>query len=61
MQRLSSKSYRIFLIFLGITIAVWVMRGIGFLTFIPGGILWLLILSTIGTGVFSAIQRSKRW
>lgn len=45
----------------GITLAVWIMRGVGILTFIPGGILWLLLLGTIGAGTFAAIQKSKRW
>jgi hypothetical protein len=61
MQRLSTQSYRLFLMLLGITLAVWILRGLGILTFIPGGILWLLILGTIGLGTFAAIQKSKRW
>ncbi|MEB3209869.1 MAG: hypothetical protein VKL39_00875 [Leptolyngbyaceae bacterium] len=61
MQRLSTQSYRLFLMLLGITLAVWILRGLGILTFIPGGLIWLLILGTIGSGTFAAIQRSKRW
>ncbi|MEM9449106.1 MAG: hypothetical protein AAGA75_11285 [Cyanobacteria bacterium P01_E01_bin.6] len=61
MQRLSTKGYRLFLMLFGITLAVWIMRGVGILTFIPGGILWLLLLGTIGAGTFAAIQKSKRW
>lgn len=51
----------VFLVFLGATIAVWVMRGIGILTFIPGGILWVLLFATIGAGVVEMLRRSKRW
>ncbi|MEO1519385.1 MAG: hypothetical protein AAFU78_01235 [Cyanobacteria bacterium J06633_2] len=61
MQRLSTKSYRLFLMLLGVTLAVWIMRGIGIITFFPGGIMWILILCTIGAGTFAAIQKSKRW
>ncbi|MEL6225080.1 MAG: hypothetical protein AAFR31_20820 [Cyanobacteria bacterium J06627_8] len=61
MQRLSTKSYRLFLMLLGVTLAVWIMRGIGIITFFPGGIVWILILCTIGSGTFAAIQKSKRW
>ncbi len=43
-------------IILGITIAVWLLRGFGILTFIPGGIIWLLILLSITTGILSRLQ-----
>lgn len=44
-------------ILLGITIAVWLLRGFGILTFIPGGIIWLLILLSITTAILSQLQR----
>lgn len=44
-------------IILGITIAVWLLRGFGILTFIPGGIILLLILLSITTGILSQFQR----
>jgi len=46
----------IFFIVLGITIAVWLLRGFGILTFIPGGSLWVLILLSITTGIMSRLQ-----
>jgi len=46
---------------LGITLGIWIMRGFGVLTFIPGGLIWILLLATIGTGVVYVVQRSKRW
>lgn len=49
-----------FLILLGITVTVWVMRGLGILTFIPGGLLWLLLLGTIGAGVVDIVQKTRR-
>ncbi len=50
-----------FLICLGLTLLIWVARGLGVLTFIPGGLLWLLLLLTVGTAVFDIIQRTRRW
>lgn len=43
-------------IILGITIAVWLLRGFGLLTFIPGGVIWLLILLSLVTGILSRLQ-----
>ncbi len=45
-------------ILLGLGIAVWVLRGLGILTFIPGGIIWLLLLGAIAVAVLSHIQRT---
>ena len=46
---------QIFGILLGITVAVWLLRGFGILTFIPGGIILLLLLLTIGVGLLSRL------
>ncbi|MEO0407053.1 MAG: hypothetical protein AAF289_06860 [Cyanobacteria bacterium P01_A01_bin.135] len=50
-----------FLVCLGLTLLVWVGRGLGVLTFIPGGLLWLLLLLTVGSAVMDIIQRTRRW
>ncbi|GAC1490267.1 MAG: hypothetical protein NVS2B14_02270 [Chamaesiphon sp.] len=50
----------IFSIVLGITIVVYLLRGFGILTFIPGGTLWVLILLLIGIGIFYGVMRTKR-
>ncbi|WP_416670343.1 hypothetical protein [Egbenema bharatensis] len=50
----------IFLTILFITILVWVLRGLGILTFLPGIVIWILLLLTIGSGVFSGIQGTRR-
>ncbi len=55
-----NRPSQIFGILLGITIAIWLLRGFGILTFIPGGIIWLLLLLSIGTGISSRLQR-RRW
>ncbi|MEH2086325.1 MULTISPECIES: hypothetical protein [unclassified Nostoc] len=55
---LNRKLIQIFGTLLGISVAVWVLRGIGILTFIPGGIIWLLLLGAIAIGIISYAQRT---
>jgi energy-converting hydrogenase Eha subunit G len=50
----------IFLTILSIAIVTWALRGIGFLTFLPGGVLWTLIFMSVGAGVISLIQGTRR-
>ncbi|WP_414543955.1 hypothetical protein [Nostoc sp. CCY0012] len=49
---------QIFGILLGIGLAVWVLRGFGILTFIPGGVIGLLLLGAIAMGIISYVQRT---
>ncbi|MBV9385285.1 MAG: hypothetical protein JOZ78_02540 [Chroococcidiopsidaceae cyanobacterium CP_BM_ER_R8_30] len=61
-QSPGSRSYgltAIFFILLGFTITVWLLRGFGILTFIPGGSLLVLILLSLMTGILSHLQ--SRW
>jgi hypothetical protein len=44
--------------FLGIAIAVWVLRGLGILTFVPGGVILLLFLAAIAFGILSYVQKT---
>ncbi|HEY9626016.1 MAG TPA: hypothetical protein V6C84_01835 [Coleofasciculaceae cyanobacterium] len=60
MIRTLTSTTTVFLALLGVTAALWVLRGLGLLTFLPGGLLWLLILLTIGAGVVSGLQWTKR-
>ncbi|MFN6485601.1 MULTISPECIES: hypothetical protein [unclassified Nostoc] len=55
---LNRRLIQIFGILLGISVAVWVLRGIGILTFIPGGIIWLFLLGAIAIGIISYAQRT---
>ncbi|MBE8966356.1 MULTISPECIES: hypothetical protein [unclassified Nostoc] len=55
---LNRRLIQIFGTLLGISVAVWVLRGIGILTFIPGGIIWLLLLGAIAIGIISYAQRT---
>ena len=53
------KTLQIIGLILGVTLIVWVLRGFGLLGFIPGGILWLLLLSAAFTGIFGIVK--DRW
>lgn len=60
-MRLSLRpTTQIFLLTLAVTAVVWVLRGFGILTFLPGGIIWLLILLSIGTGVVAGLMGTRR-
>lgn len=51
-------------VFLGsllLTILVYGLRGVGILTFIPGGIILALIGLSIVTGLIYGIQKTKRF
>ncbi|MBO3464323.1 hypothetical protein G7B40_032775 [Aetokthonos hydrillicola Thurmond2011] len=45
-------------VFFGIAIAVWVLRGFGILTNIPGGVIWLLCLAAIVMAIISYVQKT---
>ncbi|MBW4616153.1 MAG: hypothetical protein KME21_23340 [Desmonostoc vinosum HA7617-LM4] len=55
---LNRRLTQLFGVLLGISIAVWVLRGLGILTFVPGGIIWLLLLGAIAIGMISYAQRT---
>ncbi|EKQ68544.1 hypothetical protein OsccyDRAFT_3082 [Leptolyngbyaceae cyanobacterium JSC-12] len=46
----------IFLTLLGLTLIVWVLRGLTILGFIPGAFLWVLIFTCILLAVLSNIR-----
>ncbi|MGV0024729.1 hypothetical protein [Phormidesmis priestleyi] len=48
MSRSTNSRSIVYLVVLGLTAIVWLLRGIGLLTFIPGFVLWVLILLSIG-------------
>jgi hypothetical protein len=55
---LNRRLIQIFGMLLGISVAIWVLRGFGILTFIPGGIIVLLILGAMAIGIISYAQRT---
>jgi hypothetical protein len=60
MNRRLRPDTTVFLTILFITILVWVLRGVGILTFLPGIVIWVLLILSVGTGVFSGIQGTRR-
>lgn len=58
MRRLSIPT-QIFLGLLALTVLVWVLRGLTILAFLPGIVVWLLLLLTIGSGVVTSLQRIR--
>ena len=50
-----------FLISLVSFIIVYILRGLGFLSFLPGGIIILLLLITLGSGLAWGIRKTIRY
>ena len=57
--KIKNLTLRIFGILIGSTFLVWLLRGFGILTFIPGGLIWLLLLLAIAALIINILQR--RW
>ncbi len=47
MSKSSNSRVIVFFGVIGLTALVWILRGIGLFTFIPGFVLWVLILLSI--------------
>lgn len=60
MLRSAKPATTLFFLFLGITLAFWILRGVGLLTFMPGIILWLFIFLSMGAGIVSILQITSR-
>lgn len=56
MGRSLKPSMMAFLAVLLMTALVWILRGIGLLTFIPGGVLWVLILLSVLTAILTVVR-----
>jgi len=50
---------KVFLAVLGLTAMVWLLRGLSLLAFVPGLVIWLLILLCVGLGIVSSLQRIR--
>ncbi|MFM8309455.1 MAG: hypothetical protein ACKN87_21120 [Microcystis aeruginosa] len=59
----SNSSYlkSLFLGFLLVTVLVYILRGMGILSFLPGGLILLLILSSLVTGILYGIDKTRRF
>lgn len=51
----------LFILSLLSTVIVYVLRGLAILSFIPGGIIFILVILSVFTGIFYAIDRMRRW
>jgi hypothetical protein len=49
----------LFLVSLAVTLAFWVLRGLGILSFVPGLVLWILIVISVGFAIL-ATTRPRR-
>ncbi len=59
MSKSSSSRVIVFLGVLGLTALVWVLRGIGLFTFIPGFVLWVLILLSIVLAIVNGLIETR--
>jgi hypothetical protein len=59
----SNSSYlkSLFFSFLLVTVLVYILRGMGILSFLPGGLILLLILSSVVTGILYGIDKTRRF
>lgn len=59
----SNSSYlkSLFFGFLLVTVLVYILRGMGILSFLPGGLILLLILSSLVTGILYGIDKTRRF
>ncbi|XHX79750.1 MAG: hypothetical protein RBJ76_07455 [Stenomitos frigidus ULC029] len=56
MGRSLKPSMVAFLAVLLMTVLIWILRGIGLLTFIPGSVLWVLILLSLLTAILTIVR-----
>jgi hypothetical protein len=56
---LNGKFIQGFGILLGMSVSLFVLRGLGIITFLPGGVITLLFFGAIALVIFSYC--SKRW
>ncbi|MFE4107880.1 hypothetical protein [Almyronema epifaneia] len=50
---------QLFLGVLAATLLVWILRGLTLLAFLPGMVLWLLILLCFASGIFLLLRRIR--
>jgi hypothetical protein len=55
---LNRKLIQLLGVLLGIGIAIWLLRGFGILTFIPGGVILLFFLGAIALSLFAYAQKT---
>ena len=60
-RRSGSSLFNLLIALVAITIAVYLLRGFGILTFIPGGVILILVALSLITGIIYGIQKTKRF
>lgn len=58
-KKLAGWAMSLFAFSLTLTILVYILRGVAILSMMPGGILWVLILMTIASGLLAALLRTR--
>lgn len=59
MNQQSKSREMVFITVLALTLLVWLLRGIGLLTFIPGFILWVLIGLSLALVVVNGLIETR--
>jgi hypothetical protein len=59
-QRPTSWATRLFYAVLVVTIVIYVLRGLAVLSMLPGGVIWLLIILSLATGVLATLVNLRR-
>ncbi|NCJ05262.1 hypothetical protein GS597_01765 [Synechococcales cyanobacterium C] len=55
----ASWATRLFLGVLVLTLGVYILRGMAILSMMPGSVIWGLLLLTLVTGLWAALQRLR--
>ena len=50
---------QLLLLLICLTLAIWLLRGLTLLSFLPGIVLWLLILACLSVFVFNSLQSMR--
>jgi hypothetical protein len=50
---------RLLLTLIGFTLLIWVLRGVGLLTFIPGMVIWALLLSCFAVAIVNSLRAAR--
>jgi hypothetical protein len=50
---------RLLLTLISMTVVVWGLRGLGLLTFMPGLVIWLLLLMVFAVAIVNSLQATR--
>ncbi|WP_181280601.1 hypothetical protein [Aphanothece hegewaldii] len=52
---------RVLISLIGLTLITYLLRGLGLLTFIPGGVILILIALSILFGILYGVEKTRRF